>query len=134
MNFDINLAAGLLAGVAAMIPGSVIYSPPVLGKRWMKEIGMSEKDMKAGSPGKAMVMMLVTALVTGLAASIVVSTMGAEGVADALKVCLLLVWFPISVNLSQVFFEKRSWALFEISALNHILTFLVIGIVLGLFL
>jgi hypothetical protein len=32
-----------------------------------------------------------------------------------------------------VFFENRSWKWFEISALSHVLTAAVIGIVLGLF-
>ena len=134
MNFDINVAAGLVAGVAAMVPGSVIYAPGVLGKRWMKEIGLTEKQVKESNPAKAMTMMLLTALVTALIASLVVSTVGASTVIEALDVCLLLAWFPISVNLSQVFFERRSWALCGISVLNHVLTFAVIGIVLGLFL
>ena len=134
MNFDINVTAGLVAGLAAMVPGSIIYLPGVLGKRWMKEIGLTEKDMKGNNPGKAMTMMLLTALISGLIASLFVSSLGASNIIEALDVCLLLVWFPISVNLSQVFFERRSWGLCGISALNHFLTFAVIGVVLGLFL
>lgn len=53
---------------------------------------------------------------------------------DALDVCLILVWFPISVNLAQAFFEGRSAALTGIAVLNQVLTFAAVGIVLGLFL
>jgi hypothetical protein len=134
MTFDVNLTAGLVAGLAAMVPGSIIYAPPVLGKLWMKEIGTTPEQQKAagGSAAKAMVMMLVTALISGVVASVVVSTMGAETMLQTVEVSLLLAWFAISVNLSQVFFELRSWTLFGINALNHLLTFAVIGVVLGL--
>ena len=134
MNLDINLAAGLAAGVAAMIPGSIIYAPGVLGKRWMKEIGMAEKQMKDSNPAKAMIMMFLTALISGLVASLFVTSLIPHTMIDAVDICLLLAWFPISVNLSQVFFERRSWALCGINVLNHVLTFVVIGVVLGLFL
>lgn len=134
MELDINLAAGLVAGVAAMVPGSVIYAPQVLGKRWQKEVGLSDKQIREGSPAKSMIMMLLAALVSGLIASAVVNSLGAGTVIDAINACLLLAWFPISVNLSQVFFERRSWALCGISVLNHVLTFVVIGLVLGLYL
>ena len=136
MNFDINLAAGLVAGVAAMLPGSIIYAPSVLGTRWMKEIGTSPEKMKkdGGDPTKAVGMMFVTSLVNGLVASVIVGTMGAETVMQSLEICLLLGWFLVSSSLMLVFFERRSWAWFGISALSHLTTFAVIGIVLGLFL
>ncbi len=134
MNFDINVAAGLAAGVAAMVPGSIIYMPAVLGRRWMKEIGMTEKEMKEGNPGQAIAMMLVTSLINGVVASVIVATMGAETVLQALEVCMMLAWFWVSASLMLVFFERRSWALFGINSLSHVTTFAVIGIVLGLFL
>lgn len=79
-------------------------------------------------------MMLVTSLVNGLVASVFVSLAGASTVREALEVSLLLSWWLISASLMLVFFERRSWTWFWISALNHVLTFAVIGVVLGLFL
>jgi hypothetical protein len=131
MTFDINLAAGLVAGVAAMVPGALIYSPGMpTGKLWMKEIKTKSKY----SPMQAMTLMLVSSLISGVIASIFVSTTGAGNVMDAVEVCLLLAWLPISVNLAQTFFEGRSWDLAGIGVLNQVLTFAVIGVVLGLFL
>jgi hypothetical protein len=136
MEFDINVVAGLVAGLAAMVPGSVIYSPATAtGKAWMKEVGFKKGGPNKGMPPvKAMSMMLLSSLVTGLIASVFVSTTGASSVIDALDVCLILAWFPISVNLAQVFFEGRSVALTGIAVLNQVLTFAAVGIVLGLFL
>jgi VanZ family protein len=131
MNFDINVTAGLVAGLVAMVPGSLIYAPSSpTGKAWMREVKTKSKY----SPLQAMSLMLVASLITGLIASLFVSTTGAQTVADALDVCLLLMWFPISVNLAQTFFEGRSWSLAGIGVLNQVLTFAVIGVVLGLFL
>jgi len=134
MNFDINWAAGLVAGVAAMIPGAIIYSPSVLGKRWMKEIGTSpEKVKNQGNPTAAVAKMFVTSLVNGLVASLVVWTAGADTFAGALLISLALGWFWVSSSLMIVYFENRSWNWFGISALSHVLTAGVIGVVLGLF-
>jgi hypothetical protein len=135
MNFDINWVAGLAAGLAAMVPGSIIYSPGVLGNRWMKEIGTSPEKMKAagGNPGMAVAKMLVTSLINGLVASLIVWTAGAQTFSDAFLLSLAIGWFLVSSSLMLVFFENRSRAWFGISALSHITTFVVIGVVLGLF-
>jgi len=131
MNWDINVVAGLVAGVAAMIPGAVVYSPSVLGKAWMKEI--THKPGEGGSPAAAVSKMFVTSLVSGVVASLLVWSAGANSMADAIYISLILGWFWVSASLMLVFFENRSWKWFQISALSHVLTALVIGVVLGLF-
>jgi hypothetical protein len=135
MNFDINWVAGLVAGVAAMVPGSIIYAPSVLGRRWMKEIGTTPEKMKASgaNPTGAVAKMFGTSLMNGLVASFIVWTAGAQTFSDALLLSLALGWFLVSASLMLVFFENRSRAWFGISALSHITTFAVIGVVLGLF-
>jgi hypothetical protein len=131
MNWDINVVAGLVAGVAAMIPGAVIYAPSVLGNAWMKEI--NHKPGEGGSPAAAVSKMFVTSLINGLVASLLVWSAGANSMADAIYISLILGWFWVSASLMLVFFENRSWKWFQISALSHVLTALVIGVVLGLF-
>ncbi|GAC1501722.1 MAG: hypothetical protein NVS1B10_06070 [Candidatus Saccharimonadales bacterium] len=134
MNFDINFTAGLVAGLAAMVPGSIIYSPIGFGKLWLKALGMTEKQMKAsGGQAKAMVMMLITSLVNGVVASLIVTSMGADSVLQSVEICLVLSWFWISAGLMLVFFEKRNATLFWINSLSHVLTLGVIGLVIGLF-
>ncbi len=132
MNWDINIVAGLVAGVAAMVPGAVIYDPHVLGKQWMKETGHTPG--KGGSPAAAVSKMFVVSLINGLIASVVVKLAGAKTVMDAFDVVMVLTWFWLSASLMLVFFEGRSWKWFQISALSHVLTGAVIGVVLGLFL
>jgi len=132
MVWDVNLVAGLVAGVAAMIPGAVIYDPHVLGKQWMKETG--HKPGEGGSPAAAVAKMFVTSLINGVVAAAAVGLTDANGIGDTLAVVMLLTWFWVSASLMLVFFEGRSWKWFKISALSHILTGAVIGVVLGLML
>lgn len=133
MHWDINVWAGLVAGVAAMVPGAIIYSPNVpTGRLWMKEI--NHKPGEGGSPAAAVSKMFVTSLINGVFASLLVSTSGAKSVGEAVLVALVLAWFWVSASLMLVYFENRSWKWFQVSALSHILTMLVIGVVLGLFL
>jgi hypothetical protein len=135
MNWDINVVAGLVAGVAAMIPGWIIYAPGVLGKAWMKEIGTSPEKISAqGNPTAAVAKMFVTSLVNGLVASLIVWSAGAHTFKDAFLLAFLATgWFWVSANLMLVFFENRSWKWFQITALSHACTAAVIGVVLGLF-
>ena len=135
MNFDINVAAGLLAGVAAMVPGAIIYTPGILGNQWMKSIGTTPAKMKAqgGSPGLAVFKMFVVSLINGLVASFLVFSAGAQTFSDALIISMLLGWFWVSASMMLVFFENRNSTWFGISALSHLLTAGVIGVVLGLF-
>ena len=133
MNWDINVWQGLVAGVAAMVPGAIIYHPKVLGATWAKEVGHKVGQMDGA--GAAMAKMLVASLLNGVVASLVVRTIGAQNVGDAVLVGLVLSWFWVSGSLMQTFFEpNRSWKLFQINALSHVLTGAVIGLVLGLFL
>ena len=134
MELDTNAWAGLAAGVAAMVPGSIIYAPKVLGAKWMKEVGLTKKDVEKGNPGQSMFLMLLTALVSAQILTAIIYSLGASNINDALTIAVLVSWLPISVNVSQVFFEKRTWTLTGINVLNHFLTYIVMGIVIGLFL
>ncbi len=132
MHWDINVGAGLVAGVAAMVPGAVIYSPKVLGNAWMKEI--NHKPGEGGSPSVAVAKMFVTSLINGLIASLIVFSSGTNNFADAVRLTMLSVgWFWVSSSLMLVFFENRSWKWFRISVTSHLFTAAAIGIVLGFF-
>lgn len=132
MDFDINIVAGLVAGVAAMVPGAIIYSPSLpTGRQWMKEV--KHKPGEGGGPAAAVGKMFATSLINGLVASLVIWTAGVDSFTNALLLTLALGWFWVSASLMLVFFENRSWKWFGISALSHVSTAAVIGVVLGLF-
>jgi hypothetical protein len=133
MTFEVSLLPAIVAGVFAMVPGSIIYMPSVLGKLWMKEVGIAPKDMQGANAGKEMIYTLLTSIVTAIVLSVVIHAFNADTVAESMLVALLASWFAIGASLLTVFFERKSWRLFGITALNTAITYLVIGFVLGLF-
>lgn len=63
MQTEINMWAVLLAALSTMVVGSVWYSKGVFGKRWMKLVGKTDRDMNKADM-KPMVIALLLALVT----------------------------------------------------------------------
>ncbi len=49
---NLNWLAIIAAGVSAFIFGALWYSPPLLGKAWMRENNMNEQDVKSGNKAK----------------------------------------------------------------------------------
>ena len=60
-----NLVAPIVAALAAMVIGSVWYSPLLFMKVWMKEAGLDRQDEACSKEGaaKAMAGQLVTSLI-----------------------------------------------------------------------
>ena len=133
MTLEVSILPAIVAGIAAMIPGSIIYMPQVLGDVWMQEVGLSKKNIQKANPARAMLMTLLISIVTALFVSGVLHAFGAHGVVISIKIALVCAWFAIASSLLNVFFEQRSWRWFKITFLNHVLSYLVIGLVLGLF-
>lgn len=48
--FDVNWLAVVLAALAGFVVGGIWYGP-VMGKRWMGAVGLSEEQIKGGSMG-----------------------------------------------------------------------------------
>src|ERR1700693_3502406 len=69
MNVDISIWGVIVSAVAAMVIGTVWYSPGVFGKPWMKMIGLSDKEMKRRA-NLAMAAMVVVSLVTAYVLSL----------------------------------------------------------------
>ena len=72
MEFDINYWAVLVAAIAQFVIGMAWYSPMLFGKTWMKEMGLTDKDMKA-SKEKGMMKEMVIALISALVMAYVLS-------------------------------------------------------------
>ena len=48
MLFDVNWLAVVLAALAGFVVGGIWYGP-VMGKRWMGAVGLTEEQIKGGS-------------------------------------------------------------------------------------
>jgi sterol desaturase/sphingolipid hydroxylase (fatty acid hydroxylase superfamily) len=135
---NISVWGVILAALSAMVVGTVWYSKAVFGKRWMKVLGMSDKDMKKNMPF-AMTMMIVAALLTSytLAHFIIYAHRGTNNSWEwaAIKTSLW-AWlgFSFTTVIAHDSWDNRTKKNILINAGNRLVTLLVMGLILGAFL
>ena len=135
--FTVNMLAVLVATIAAMIIGSVWYSPLLFVRIWMKEQGLNFDDKAAMEKGKkdmpkAMIGQLIASFIT---AFILGQMLSYTGVMTASMGAIFAAWvwlgFYATSAASHVFFERKSWTWFAINAGCSLVTLVVMGAIIG---
>lgn len=138
LEVQVNFWAVLAASVAAMILGSLWYSPLLFAKAWMRAIGKDPNDtvemdhMKKGA-GHAYVGMFITALITAYILAHFAQYAGATTVMGGLQLGFW-AWlgFIATVQLGTVLFENRSKKLYFINTGFQLVNMLAMGVILAL--
>lgn len=129
----LNYWAVLGAGIAAMIIGSLWYSPLLLGNQWMKLNNISEKDSKEMRKGamSSLLGMFVGSLIMAYVFAHVLVLIGASTITSAL-VSALWLWlgFIVVPYSSGVLFERRPVGLFFINIGYYLVSMLVMALIL----
>ncbi len=128
---EINYIAVLLAALVFMGVGSAWYSLGVLGKNWMREVGLKESDLKQG-PGTGYALALMASLVQAYVLAHFVYYVAAE---TALEGAVTGLWIgfgfvAMAIGLNYVF-AKRSMLLWMIDAGYFVVTLMIAGAVLA---
>ncbi|HTB48925.1 MAG TPA: DUF1761 domain-containing protein [Verrucomicrobiae bacterium] len=133
-NFDINLWAVLLAGVASMVIGMVYYSNAAFGKEWKKLAKIEEKRFQKEMP-RVMPVVFAGALITAYIVAYItnlyqtffdISWLGA-GVVSA-----LIIWFVVATNIYiHNSLDQRPTKLSVISLGNRLLSIVAMGLIIG---
>lgn len=129
---DINYWAVLVAGIASMVVGALMYGP-VLGNKWMELMGKTKEEIeKEGNAGKAMGLAFVAALVGSFVLAHFVDYLGAETWWDGV-VAAAWLWlgFVFISHVTNNLFESRKWGLVWIFLLNTLITMAVQGAILA---
>lgn len=129
--FFVNNWVGIvLATVAAMLIGSLWYSPMLFGKQWQQLAKLKDSDMKAGRT-QAMVAMLVMAFVTAFVLKRFLVISDPSSMLEALKVASW-IWFGFIVTyvVGGGLFEKRPVKLMVLNLGNQLVTLLVMAVIL----
>lgn len=134
-----NYVAVLLAAVGAMVVGFVYYSPYVLGKPWMKLMGLTSESMKAAQKemmktyGVSFVLALVTAYVLYHIMALSLAFFNYSPVMTGFT-SGFWVWlgFVMPVQATEVLFSKKPVKLFGINTGYQLVSLLVMGVVIGL--
>lgn len=131
----VNYIAVIVAAIAAFAAGMVWYSPAVMGKKYMKVMGKTEKDMKKEMKGMngAMVKGFIMNLLMAYILATLFGITGVYTLMDGLQGAFW-IWlgFVVTTLYGAVIWEKKSMDWFIISAGHYLVAMLVMGIVLVL--
>lgn len=120
----------ILAAVLNLVIGFIWYSKLLFGSTWAKLSQLSAKELKGN--GKTLIMAFVASFVTAYFLAFFVAFLGITTVTDGMFVGFL-VWlgFVATTQVSSVIWEKKPFALFLINTGYKLLSFLVMGGLLG---
>ncbi|MFZ2763522.1 MAG: DUF1761 domain-containing protein [Minisyncoccia bacterium] len=138
MEVDVNYLAVLAAGVSSMVVGFVWYGW-LFRKAWMSEMGYTPESMTGMkmTANKAYVIQFIASLAMACVLSKVILYTGAYLEMGGLEVGIkaaFWMWlgFVVPVSLGAVLWENRTWKLWVINASSYLVTLIVMGIILAL--
>ena len=130
---NINYIAVLVAVLSTFAVGMSWYSTSVFGKRWMKELGIKEEDMnnKDGMM-KAMTMSTVGSVLTAIVLAALMLNTGTNGwLSGALFGAIVATGFAVASMLTHDAFSLKSLVLTQINGAHDIVSFAVMGAIIG---
>ncbi len=135
MDVEVNWLAVVLAALSTMVVGSIWYTPTVFGKQWEKLAKLDRKNM--ANPVKAISVTLVVSFISAYVLAHVTflsnNFFGNSYLQDALMTAFW-VWlgFTAARFITHDAFENRPWKLTLMNVAHELVTFMVMGLIIGL--
>ena len=126
---SINYFAVIVAALSAFFIGGLWYSV-LFAKSWMNENGFTEEELRSGNMGKIFGGSFILSLIISF---VLVLFLGPErdGIIGATAGFMAgLFWVATAMGITYLF-ERKSLKLFLINAGYHVITFTVMGLILG---
>ena len=134
---SINWLAVVVCVMVALIVGSVWFNPRTFYPMWLKAIGRSQTENAGGAnPAVMWGLTVLAALLQAVFMSLLVHALGsvtaggASAGSGALVGLALWLGFVAPASLSNKLFENRLMA-WLVEAGNHLITYLLMGAILG---
>lgn len=135
LNVEVHFFAILIAMLVNIFIGAFWYSSVLFGKTWQKLVGMEGKEMKMS--GKEYALSILVAFLSALGLNSVLQySLELSGLAEI--VTIFVTAFMISATLvivpmlNEVVYEGRSLKLFALNWFHIFVSFLAMGLVLGI--
>jgi hypothetical protein len=128
--FDVNWLAVVLAALAGFVVGGIWYGP-VMGKRWMGAVGLTEEQVKQGN----MALIYGGAFAFSLLASWTLAHTFATYTQDLSVMVKVMTAFGVALGFivpaigTNYLFSQKSKALFFIDAAYWLLFYIAMGLV-----
>ncbi len=135
MDVQVNWLAIVLATLSTMVVGSIWYNLKVFGKKWEKlaKIDPKHKANAGKAIGITLVVSLISAYVLAHVTYLSNSFFGHSYLQDALTTAFW-VWlgFTACRFITHDAFENRPWKLTLMNVAHELVTFMVMGLIIGL--
>ena len=129
MDFNnINIWAVLVAAVASFAIGFVWYHPGVFGKRWQKDVGLSDEAMTNANMGKIFGASFVLTFIMALVLASFHPHGYGQGIWMGGFLGIGLIATSFGVN---YLFQRKSMVLWLIDAGYQLMVMLLIGLIIG---
>ena len=126
---DINYLAALVAAIVYFAIGAAWYAPPVLGNAWMRAIGRDPANPPSPSP----MLFIGTGIAYFIQAVVLAAIARTTGATELVDGLVLGIFVGVGVAATIVWvntaYEQRPPALFWINALNAVLGFAAMAII-----
>lgn len=127
---QINYFAVIVAALISFVIGGVWYSPIMFANSWMKENGFKEEDMKNANMGKIFGTSFLLALIISFNLAAFIGPQGDFTFGLFAGFAAGFGWVAMSIG-TVYLFERRSLKLFFINAGYQVVTYTIMGGILG---
>ena len=129
---SIGFVSVILAFAANVAVGFYWYSPSGFGSTWMKLAGLTREKLEKNNA--ALASALILNFITTAAIAIVFALIDVRGVFESIAIAMLLwLGFIVTNHLKFALFEGRSIKLMGIYCGQSLVSFVLMGIILGAF-
>lgn len=128
---SVNFLGALVAALSTFVLGGLWYSPLCFQRAWMQDNGLREEDLRQGGMARVFGGGLALALVSSVNLAFFLAD-GKPSLSWGVTAGLLagLGWVATSLGVTYLF-ERRPLRLYLIDAGYHVVTFAVMGAILG---
>lgn len=129
-----NLLAVVVAGVASLAVGMLWYNEKLMGKEWMRLLGLTKKEMHEAmhkSKGNRYLFALLSALVMSYVLALVLEEVLVTTLWESISVALVLwVGFVVTVKMSSVLWEHKPFELYLLNVGQYLVSLVVMASIL----
>jgi hypothetical protein len=127
---QVNVLAVVVAAVSTFVIGGLWYSPVLFAKPWMRANGFTDADLRRGSQGTIFALSFVFALISAVNLAMLLGTPEMTAGMGAFYGTLAGVWVALGIA-TVALFERRSWLYSAINGGYWLVSFAVMGAILG---
>jgi hypothetical protein len=127
---QLNYLAVVVAALSTFVIGGLWYSPLLFHQPWMRANGFTESDVAGGNMAKIFGLAFLFALVMAVNLAMFLNDPGTTASWGATAGALAAIWIALGIG-TVALFERRPWTYTAINGGYWLVSFVVMGVILG---